>query len=136
MQSKAPGIEKGKFYSGMVPWTSPQIATKAQMEQMQPVDTDILKLAKLPLSGYAGVFGLTGMTAKSALGVHPVLAILYASLTRIGKPKKGETVFVSGAAGAWQAHGVGKRCICELKGETVFALMCSCAHTGRAGLLK
>nr|ACL13981.1 NADPH dependent alkenal/alkenone reductase [Dunaliella salina] len=86
-ESKAPGIEKGKFYSGMVPWTSPQIATKAQMEQMQPVDTDILKLAKLPLSGYAGVFGLTGMTA-------------YASLTRIGKPKKGETVFVSGAAGA------------------------------------
>lgn len=28
-----------------------------------PVDVDALKRAKLPLSGYTGVLGLTGMTA-------------------------------------------------------------------------
>ncbi|KAF5829915.1 NADPH dependent alkenal/alkenone reductase [Dunaliella salina] len=86
-ESKAPGIEKGKFYSGMYPWTSPHIATKDQMGQMMPVDTEVLKQAKLPLSGIGGVLGHTGMTA-------------YGSITRIGKPQKGETVFISGAAGA------------------------------------
>ena len=39
------------------------------------------------LSAYLGVLGMTGMTA-------------YLGLTEIGKPKKGETLVVSGAAGA------------------------------------
>ena len=43
--------------------------------------------SKVPLSAYLGVLGLTGLTA-------------YLGLTEIGKPKKGETVVVSGAAGA------------------------------------
>ena len=40
-----------------------------------------------PLSAYLGVLGLTGLTA-------------YFGLTEIGMPKKGETLVVSGAAGA------------------------------------
>lgn len=42
---------------------------------------------KAPLSAYLGVLGMTGLTA-------------YLGLTEIGKPKKGETIVVSGAAGA------------------------------------
>jgi len=43
--------------------------------------------SKAPLSTYLGVLGMTGLTA-------------YLGLTEIGKPKKGETIVVSGAAGA------------------------------------
>ena len=42
---------------------------------------------KVPLSVYLGILGMTGLTA-------------YLGLTEIGKPKKGETLVVSGAAGA------------------------------------
>ncbi|KAF8932883.1 hypothetical protein BGZ52_009164 [Haplosporangium bisporale] len=41
----------------------------------------------LPLSSYVGVLGMPGLTA-------------WASLKDIGKPKKGETIFISAAAGA------------------------------------
>ncbi|KAG0008995.1 hypothetical protein BGZ81_003761, partial [Podila clonocystis] len=43
--------------------------------------------SKLPLSNYVGVLGMVGLTA-------------YGSLKVVGKPKKGETLFVSGASGA------------------------------------
>ncbi|MDX1328620.1 MAG: NADP-dependent oxidoreductase, partial [Arenibacter sp.] len=42
---------------------------------------------KAPLSAYLGILGMTGLTA-------------YLGLTQIGKPKAGETLVVSGAAGA------------------------------------
>ncbi|KAG0006701.1 hypothetical protein BGZ65_004946 [Modicella reniformis] len=42
---------------------------------------------KLPLSSYVGVLGMPGLTA-------------YASLKDIGKPKAGETIFISAASGA------------------------------------
>lgn len=41
----------------------------------------------LPLSSYVGVLGMPGLTA-------------WASLKDIGKPKKGETIFISAASGA------------------------------------
>ena len=41
----------------------------------------------LPLSNFTGVLGMPGLTA-------------YSSFYKIGKPKKGETIFVSAAAGA------------------------------------
>jgi len=41
----------------------------------------------IPLTAYLGALGMTGMTA-------------YGSLHEIGRPKKGETIWVSGAAGA------------------------------------
>lgn len=41
----------------------------------------------VPLTAYIGALGMTGMTA-------------YGSLHEIGQPKKGETIWVSGAAGA------------------------------------
>jgi len=51
-------------------------------ERTQKVDPDLA-----PLSAYLGVLGMPGMTA-------------WAGVTQILKPKEGETVFVSGAAGA------------------------------------
>ncbi|KAL3157229.1 hypothetical protein ABBQ38_001466 [Trebouxia sp. C0009 RCD-2024] len=49
--------------------------------------TKIDTSAGLPLSYYLGVLGMTGLTA-------------YAGLLEIGKPKEGETVYVSAASGA------------------------------------
>ncbi|KAF9549757.1 hypothetical protein EC957_002822 [Mortierella hygrophila] len=43
--------------------------------------------SKLPLSSYVGVLGMPGLTA-------------YSSLKDIGKPKAGETIFISAASGA------------------------------------
>lgn len=51
-------------------------------ERTQKVDPNIA-----PLSAYLGVLGMPGMTA-------------WAGVTQILKPKEGETIFVSGAAGA------------------------------------
>ena len=49
---------------------------------VRPVDTEVA-----PDSAYVGVLGMPGLTA-------------YAGLSRVGELKKGETVFISGAAGA------------------------------------
>lgn len=54
----------------------------ADAGQVAPVDPDLA-----PLSAYLGVLGLSGMTA-------------YAGLEFVLRPKAGETIFVSGAAGA------------------------------------
>ncbi|KAI8140403.1 hypothetical protein BJV82DRAFT_562839 [Fennellomyces sp. T-0311] len=45
------------------------------------------KITGLPLSNYVGVLGMAGITA-------------YAGLLKVGKPKAGETLFVSAASGA------------------------------------
>lgn len=79
LESKDESFSKGDFVSGMLEWKETQVA-KAQ--SLMKVDAD-----KAPLSAYLGVLGLTGLTA-------------YLGLTEIGKPKKGETLVVSGAAGA------------------------------------
>jgi NADPH-dependent curcumin reductase CurA len=72
-------FSKGDYVSGMLEWKEYQ---KSDGEGLIKVDT-----AKIPQSAYLGVLGLTGLTA-------------YLGLTEIGKPKKGETMVVSGAAGA------------------------------------
>jgi len=79
IDSKNPAFTKGDFVSGMLAWTEFQ---KSNGEGLLKVDA-----SKAPLSTYLGVLGMTGLTA-------------YLGLTEIGKPKKGETIVVSGAAGA------------------------------------
>ena len=79
IDSKNTAFEKGDFVSGMLEWKEFQ---KSNGEGLLKVDA-----SKAPLSAYLGVLGLTGLTA-------------YLGLTEIGKPKKGETIVVSGAAGA------------------------------------
>ena len=79
IDSKNTAFKKGDFVSGMLEWKEFQ---KSNGEGLLKVDA-----SKAPLSAYLGVLGLTGLTA-------------YLGLTEIGKPKQGETIVVSGAAGA------------------------------------
>lgn len=79
VESKNENFRKGDFVSDRLEWKEYQISTG---ESLQKIDPSIQ-----PLSLYLGVIGMTGMTA-------------YMGLTQIGKPKAGETIVVSGAAGA------------------------------------
>lgn len=79
IESKAENFSKGDHVSGSLLWKETQV-TKAN--GLMKVDPD-----KAPLSAYLGILGMTGLTA-------------YLGLTEIGKPKEGETLLVSGAAGA------------------------------------
>jgi NADPH-dependent curcumin reductase CurA len=77
--SKNKNFAEGDYVSGLLSWKTQQISTG---EGLLKVDGD-----KAPLSTYLGVLGMTGLTA-------------YLGLNEIGKPKAGETIVVSGAAGA------------------------------------
>ncbi|QWX85272.1 NADP-dependent oxidoreductase [Cellulophaga sp. HaHaR_3_176] len=77
--SKNEKFAEGDFVSGMLNWATQQVSNG---EGLNKVDG-----SKAPLSTYLGVLGMTGLTA-------------YLGLTQIGKPKAGETIVVSGAAGA------------------------------------
>lgn len=77
--SKNDKFSKGDHVSGMLKWKKEQVSDG---EGLHKVDPD-----QAPLSAYLGILGMTGITA-------------YFGLTDIGKPKEGETLLVSGAAGA------------------------------------
>lgn len=79
IESKAEGFKTGDFVVGMIPWQEEMVIDAIGL---QLVDENIA-----PLSYYLGILGMPGMTA-------------YFGLLDIGKPKKGETVVISGAAGA------------------------------------
>ncbi|AZI32544.1 NADP-dependent oxidoreductase [Kaistella carnis] len=79
LESQNEKFKKGDFVSGMLNWKEFQTSIG---ENLLKIDDKIA-----PLSNYLGVLGMTGLTA-------------YFGLTEIGKPQKGETLVVSGAAGA------------------------------------
>lgn len=79
MESKNENFKKGDFVSNLLEWKEYQISTGEGLQKLDP--------SIQPLSVYLGIVGMTGMTA-------------YMGLTKIGKPKAGETIVVSGAAGA------------------------------------
>lgn len=79
IDSKNNNFITGDFVSGMLDWKTKQVAAG---EGLLKVDSE-----KAPLSAYLGILGMTGLTA-------------YCGLTQIGKPVAGETLVVSGAAGA------------------------------------
>lgn len=79
LESKNDKFKTGDFVSGMLDWKTKQVSTG---EGLLKVDG-----SRAPLSAYLGILGMTGLTA-------------YCGLTQIGKPKAGETLVVSGAAGA------------------------------------
>jgi len=74
------GLKRGTLVTAPGGW---QEYYAAHPKELQPVDVP----ADLPLSSALGVLGGTGLTA-------------YFGLLRVGQPKAGETVLVSGAAGA------------------------------------
>lgn len=79
IESKANGFAPGNFVVGMFPWQEELVMDVAGLKVVDE------KIA--PLGYYLGILGMPGLTA-------------YFGLLDIGKPVNGETVVVSGAAGA------------------------------------
>ncbi|WP_026933120.1 NADP-dependent oxidoreductase [Christiangramia echinicola] len=79
LESNRDKFSKGDHVTGMMAWKELQVSDGKGFRKVDP--------EKAPLSAYLGILGMTGLTA-------------YLGLTEIGKPKEGETMVVSGAAGA------------------------------------
>lgn len=79
IESRSTDLKPGDIVSGMLPW---RVQTVTSAKGLSKIDGSIA-----PISYHLDVLGMTGMTA-------------YFGLMNIGKPKAGETVVVSGAAGA------------------------------------
>ena len=79
IESKNADFKVGEHISAMLDWKEYQVSNGIGLIKVDA------KAANL--SAYLGVLGMTGLTA-------------YLGLTNIGKPKEGETLVVSGAAGA------------------------------------
>ncbi|MGO4905150.1 NADP-dependent oxidoreductase [Flavobacterium sp. W20_MBD1_R3] len=79
LESKSDLFKTGDVVLGALPWSEKMIASD---KNLQKVESTVESLTY-----YLGILGMTGLTA-------------YFGLMHIGKPKAGETVVVSGAAGA------------------------------------
>ncbi|PZO50577.1 MAG: NADP-dependent oxidoreductase [Alphaproteobacteria bacterium] len=97
VQSNDPKFSPGDLVESMFGWREAFVAPAAAVTKLQN--------AGVPAQAYLGVLGMPGMTAYS--GFH-----------RIGEPKAGETVFVSGAGGA---VGATVCQIAKIRGCTVVA---------------
>jgi NADPH-dependent curcumin reductase CurA len=78
-ESRHENLKAGDFVSGQWGWQQYTVADGAKVIKIDP--------GRAPLTTAIGVLGMTGLTA-------------YFGLLDIGKPQSGETVVVSGAAGA------------------------------------
>jgi len=99
IDSRHPEFRKEDFVSGNLEWKEYQVTDGKGLMKVDP------KVAQL--SSCLGVLGMTGLTA-------------YLGLTEIGVPKAGETLVVSGAAGAVGSivGQVGKIMGCKVLGIT------------------
>ncbi|WP_226581750.1 NADP-dependent oxidoreductase [Halobacillus litoralis] len=79
VQSKADSLSEGDIITGMLPW---QEFTTAKADTLRKIDPELG-----PITTSLGILGMPGLTA-------------YFGLMDIGQPKEGETLVVSGAAGA------------------------------------
>ena len=79
--SRHPAFEEGQLVQGMTGWTEHFVASDAAPLQRVPVVEGVSP------SLYLGALGMTGLTA-------------WVGMREIGKPREGETVVVSAAAGA------------------------------------
>jgi NADPH-dependent curcumin reductase CurA len=97
-ESKSADYKKGDIVLGMLPWATQSIVSS---KEIRKIDTSLA-----PASYYLGILGMPGLTA-------------YFGLIDIGKPKSGDTVVVSGAAGA---VGIVVGQIAKLKGCKVVGI--------------
>jgi len=79
IESRAPAFQKGDIVTGFFGW---RLYNIAKADELRKVDPRIK-----PVTAALGILGIPGLTA-------------YFGLLDIGQPKEGETVVVSGAAGA------------------------------------
>jgi len=96
VESKNPRFKPGDYIAGYYGWQDYGVSNGSDVEKLDP--------AMAPLSTHIGVLGMPGMTA-------------YFGFLDVCQPKSGETVFVSGAAGA-VGSVVGQ--IAKLKGCKVY----------------
>jgi NADPH:quinone reductase len=78
-ESRHPDFQKGDIVEGLLSWQEYAISDGKGLRKVDP--------SLAPISTALGVLGMPGLTA-------------YFGMTEIGRPKPGETVLVSGAAGA------------------------------------
>lgn len=99
MSSTNPNFKKGDYVSGILDWKEYQTSKGKGLTKVDK--------KKAKLSSYLGILGMTGLTA-------------YLGLTEIGLPKEGETLVVSGAAGAvgTVVGQIGKLLGCKVVGIT------------------
>jgi NADPH-dependent curcumin reductase CurA len=98
VESNAEGFAKGDLVSSFFGWREAFVAPAAALEKLP-------RTVNVPDQSFLGVLGMPGLTA-------------YAGLLEIGQPKEGDTVFVSGGAGA---VGSVVAQIARIKGCTVIA---------------
>lgn len=79
IESRSGHLKQGDVVIGMFGWQKYNIAEEWEVRKIDP--------SLAPISTHLGILGMTGLTA-------------YFGLIDIGKPEEGETVVVSGAAGA------------------------------------
>lgn len=79
VESKTPDYRPDDIVQGFLEWSDYNVAKGSELRKLNP--------QKAPVSTALGVLGMPGMTA-------------YVGLLDFGKPQKGETIVVSGAAGA------------------------------------
>jgi len=79
IESKSKSVLAGDIVVGMLPWATYAIE---KVENLRKID-----IQKVPPGYYLGVLGMPGITA-------------YFGMMEICKPQKGDTVVISGAAGA------------------------------------
>lgn len=82
VQSKNPALPEGRLVSGLLGWQDYSVVGGDRS-----LPPSLLPASKVPITAHMGALGMTGLTA-------------YFGLLDIGKPKAGETVVVSAAAGA------------------------------------
>lgn len=97
-ESKSADFKEGDVVLGMLPWATQSIVSS---KEIRKIDTSLA-----PGSYYLGILGMPGLTA-------------YFGLIDIGKPKSGDTVVISGAAGA---VGIVVGQIAKLKGCKVVGI--------------
>jgi NADPH-dependent curcumin reductase CurA len=95
IESRSNSLAEGDTVVGILPWSTYSIENA---ENLRKVDTKLF-----PPGYHLGILGMPGLTA-------------YFGIMEIGKPKRGETVVISGAAGA---VGVVAGQIAKLQGATV-----------------
>lgn len=98
VQSNSTQFKKGDIVIGNLKWAEYSVASEKEIRVIDP--------SAAPITTHLGILGLTGLTA-------------YFGLLDIGKPKEGEVVVVSGAAGA-VGSAVGQ--IAKIKGAYVVGI--------------
>jgi NADPH:quinone reductase len=98
VESNSPGLHKGDLVFGMLPWATVSVVAASHVKK---IDKSLA-----PPTYFLGILGMPGLTA-------------YFGLLYIGQPKPGETVVISGAAGA---VGIVAGQIAKLKGCRVVGI--------------